>query len=404
MYMRLAAVALRGYRTTYGNPRTGYKIQSRSVSNVDVHLHSRPQVVDTYLKFDAMAIRRVCCTGDAYQIGLQHGGQAAEQVKGSIRFYSAIFETYTGRTWEELMPVAVSFGKTIKAKWPSYYLEMQGLADGAGCRLCDVLALNVRTEIAFGLLSPDRLVLDGCTSLFCDTKEGGRMGQNWDWMEEQKENIILLTIEQIGMPVIKMVTEAGIIGKIGMNSKGVGVCLNAIRCIGNDTRGLPIHLALRMTLESDSIWQASKKIEAAGAGGSGFLLMGQGNESVGVELTSKTVKRINKDLEGRITHTNHLLLEHQGSEEWPEDDSFARFDRMKKLTSELKQAKGMLESEDFLDIFDDHEGAPEAICRSQEGACKDATLFNILMNLRDRSAVVRIGKICRVEEVIEFGF
>lgn len=36
------------------------------------------------------------------------------------------------------------------------------------------------------------------------------------WMEQQKENLIILTIEQAEKPTIKMVTEAGLIGKIGM--------------------------------------------------------------------------------------------------------------------------------------------------------------------------------------------
>jgi isopenicillin-N N-acyltransferase-like protein len=40
-----------------------------------------------------------------------------------------------------------------------------------------------------------------------------------------------------------MVTEADVIGKIGINSAGVGVCLNAIRACGVDRTKLPIDLA-----------------------------------------------------------------------------------------------------------------------------------------------------------------
>ena len=68
------------------------------------------------------------------------------------------------------------------------------------------------------------------------------MAQNWDWMEEQSPNLLLLTIIQPDKPTIKMVTEAGIIGKIGLNSAGVGVCLNAIRIPGLDKNRIPCTL------------------------------------------------------------------------------------------------------------------------------------------------------------------
>lgn len=35
------------------------------------------------------------------------------------------------------------------------------------------------------------------------------------WMKEQKENLVLLKIDQVGQPSIQMLTEAGMIGKIG---------------------------------------------------------------------------------------------------------------------------------------------------------------------------------------------
>jgi hypothetical protein len=51
---------------------------------------------------------------------------------------------------------------------------MRGIADGSGRELLDIVALNVRTEINFGLFS------DGCTSLAWKTGERSWLGQNWD--------------------------------------------------------------------------------------------------------------------------------------------------------------------------------------------------------------------------------
>lgn len=51
---------------------------------------------------------------------------------------------------------------------------MQGIADGAGKQLLEIVAINVRTEINFGLFS------DGCTALAWQTEKRAWMGQNWD--------------------------------------------------------------------------------------------------------------------------------------------------------------------------------------------------------------------------------
>lgn len=51
---------------------------------------------------------------------------------------------------------------------------MQGIADGAEKELLDIVAINVRTEINFGLFS------DGCTALAWHTEKRAWLGQNWD--------------------------------------------------------------------------------------------------------------------------------------------------------------------------------------------------------------------------------
>lgn len=65
-------------------------------------------------------------------------------------------------------------------EWSAYVAEMRGVADGAGVGFEDILALNVRTEIAYGMGR------DGCTA-FSWREKGEGVGeersflvQNWD--------------------------------------------------------------------------------------------------------------------------------------------------------------------------------------------------------------------------------
>jgi len=69
---------------------------------------------------------------------------------------------------------ALEFEDTIRQHWPDYLEEMRGIADGAGKTLADIIALNVRTEINFGLFS------DGCTALSWLHKDASILAQNWD--------------------------------------------------------------------------------------------------------------------------------------------------------------------------------------------------------------------------------
>lgn len=62
----------------------------------------------------------------------------------------------------------------LSSRVPAYLEEMAGLAKGAGVALADIIAINVRTEITFGMFS------DGCTSLSWKGDGFDYVAQNWD--------------------------------------------------------------------------------------------------------------------------------------------------------------------------------------------------------------------------------
>jgi isopenicillin-N N-acyltransferase-like protein len=108
------------------------------------------------------------------QIGLQHGTAAKIEIERCITFYTGLFLKNCKQTWPQVLSHASTFEKNILEEWPAYHEEMRGIADGSGRELLDIVALNVRTEINFGLFS------DGCTSLAWKTGERSWLGQNWD--------------------------------------------------------------------------------------------------------------------------------------------------------------------------------------------------------------------------------
>ncbi|KAF2026919.1 peptidase C45 acyl-coenzyme A:6-aminopenicillanic acid acyl-transferas-like protein [Setomelanomma holmii] len=333
------------------------------------------------------------CKGTPYEIGLQHGRAASLQIDRCISFYASLFLKNCNKIWPQVQDLASEFEQQAKTKWPAYHEEMRGIADGAGKDLLDIVALNVRTEINFGLFS------DGCTALAWHTEKHAWLAQNWDWMTRQKENLIITKITQEGKPIIVQVTEAGIIGKIGFNSAGVATLLNAIKVRGMDATHLPVHFGLRMALESSSVQEAVQKLEGYGMASSAHILIADPTTSLGLEFTKSTFAHCVPDANGRVVHANHLLKEHPGQDDtvWLKD-SLSRVNTMNAITSKLGPEPSL---EEVSKLFEDEENYPGAICRFETKETGSATLFNIVMDLKAKKAVVRLGRPTEVEERIE---
>lgn len=282
--------------------------------------------------------------------------------------------------------------------WMSSFTDSRaGIADGAGVALSDIIAINVRTEINFGLFS------DGCTALSWKTERASYLAQNWDWMGAQKENLIAMTIEQTGKPTIKMITEAGLIGKIGLNSAGVGVCLNAIRVIGMDSERIPCHLGLRLVLESESREQAVRSLERYGVTSSCHMLVADKEGGVGLEWSSRDLRRVEMNPSGQVFHTNHYLVEHEEGvvdTVWLKDSPI-RVARVEEICKTLGEEPEM---EDVAGVFRDEEGLPTAICRDERDGSATGTLFNIVMDLTGKRAKVILGRPVEPEEFLELAF
>ncbi|KAK5702159.1 hypothetical protein LTR17_022586 [Elasticomyces elasticus] len=298
--------------------------------------------------------------------------------------------------WPKVQELAMTFEPVMRRKWPAYLEEMNGIADGAGVNLSDIVAINVRTEITFGLFS------DGCTALAWRTEDASFLAQNWDWMQAQKENLVILTIEQQDKPTIKMVTEAGLIGKIGLNSAGVGVCLNAIKVKGMDPTRLPCHLGLRMVLESHSREEAVSKLEKYGISSSCHMLVADASGSIGLEWSFVELQKLKMNGNEQIFHSNHYLGKHMGVEDtnWLGDSNF-RVARIEELCNTLD---GSPTTQSLFELFKDETNYPGSICRAQVGSSGTASLFNIIMDLKRRVATVTLGRPVSPEEVVQLAF
>merc|ERR1711939_678041 len=341
---------------------------------------------------DQSKMKHIKCSGTPYEIGQQHGQNAKTEVHGSIAFYEAFFKERTQLSWSQVRDVARAFSPLLESTYPHYMEEMKGVADGAGTDLDSIIALNVRTEIAYGMLS------DGCTAFTWKTSDESFIAQNWDWRIEQTPNIISLSIEQLPKPTIKMMTEGGIIGKIGLNSAGVGVTLNAIAAPGVSYNKLPVHLALRTVLDSSSREEAANALRKVGVAAAGHITIADApTGAIGFECSALDIVEMPMDQRGICTHSNHLVKEHkvQGSAFLP--DSPFRLIRIQELVGGIDKPT----LQNLSEALKDEKNYPASICRAVGEKSAMQTLFSIVMDLTQGFARVKMGRPSENGEVFE---
>ncbi|RDW91907.1 hypothetical protein BP5796_01301 [Coleophoma crateriformis] len=337
-------------------------------------------------------LQEIHCAGTPREIGFKHGSEAKAKIQGTLSFYREYFMRKANLDWDAACLNAEKFMPLLTRDWSSLVEEMEGVAEGSGLSFSSILAINVRTEISMGMMT------DGCTALAWKTDSEALLAQNWDWEVPQQANLIALHIHrQAPQTSISQVTEAGIIGKIGLNSSGVGVCLNAIRARGISYSRLPAHLALRVGLDSTSRSEAVERLEKAGLGAAAHILIADETGGTSMEFSALDLVKFEMR-DGKVAHTNHFLVQHA---EGVADATFLpdSKERMQRIT-ELMARETTAGVPSVQKMLQDEMNLPGAINRVASEKSPSATLFSIVMDLKARKAMVKVGRPTECEDTL----
>ncbi|KAL2833333.1 acyl-coenzyme A:6-aminopenicillanic acid acyl-transferase-domain-containing protein [Aspergillus cavernicola] len=345
-------------------------------------------------------VPEVTASGTPWTIGHTHGSQIPSRIAQCIKNYEKLFLETAGVSWSESKTRAATYLPALEQNEPDLVEEMKGIAAGAGVEFLDILALNLRSEISLTNYS------DGCTSIVTrgnnntSTKSaagGVYLAQNWDWVGEASSSTTFFDITPAGKPRIRMMGEAGIVAKFGLNDAGVGICMNAIRSGSISKSQLPVHLAMRRVLECRSFDGALEMLNKKGLASCVNLMIADKSGKIAtVECTPKGVAVIYPEPGSWTTwHTNHLWSPDipAGIRDHPSKNSFSRLERIKVLSW------GQVGSvEKIRSWLSDEEGTPMSICRSTppgaRGIERMETLSTIIMDLAKMEVQVSFGRPC----------
>lgn len=344
--------------------------------------------------------------GSPYEIGYQHGQIGKNEVLHSLQTYEKIFYDSQLINWEKAREKALFHLPAIEQY--DYYLieEMDGVAKGAGVDFEDILVLNARTEILLGTYANGGGMTDGCTVIGTQPPVSGNtiIGQNWDWTSEQAKSLLLLEIHRENSPIITMITEGGIIGKIGFNSAGLGLCFSAL-LTDRISHEVPIHLALRSVLNASNLSEAIERVKDGKTAASASLLIGQAEENSNGMVVNLEVSPFGIDFtggeQGYFVHTNHIISEQLlksllDTNDLKYESSMLRYMRARQLIQTSIAQNEAISEQTFKTWFADTQNRPRSINMYVNTDAKDPhqmeTIFSIIMNLSKRKTYLVIGK------------
>lgn len=256
-----------------------------------------------------------------------------------------------GRTWEgyaRLFAVSGARGAQVRdagervleqvAGWaPELGEEIAGIAAGSGLEPWQAGALNGRTE----LLAELAVTASECsTAVLLPEGAPPQTLQTWDWYDHLRGNSFACRLTTAAGRTVRLFTEYGIVGKIGLNDAGLGLHFNILGHIADGgPPGVPVHVVARRVLDTAATIEQAVEIAASAKVSASTVLTvatwdGARGDARCVELSPAGAAVI-APRDGALLHTNHFLGESLAAGERMGRDDAGSYRRVAELERRL---------------------------------------------------------------------
>ena len=330
-------------------------------------------------------IHKITLSGSPDEIGYQHGVKLARQIHHNIEFYRPLFLT-NFETETQVLHEAKHIKDRIQNFNPAYIVELDHIALGAEVtEPLWVYALNSRTELTLTRRDGE------CTALVFPKQNF--LGQTWDWAQSLSDSFVIMQINYPSGHQILQLTEAGIIGKIGLNNQGLGVTLNILWTKDLVLSGIPVHILLRAILDSRSLEDSSEVVNRSLRGKASNIIVCQDGSAYDVEFLGGHA--VSFDItQPAYVHTNHYKHINDPAMS-VETESESSETRHNKALSEFRNLQ-QFDLRELVSILSDSSDGEKSILSAfkpdkhfEMGAC--GTLATIAMDLGNAALRVRKG-------------
>lgn len=297
--------------------------------------------------------------------GAEPGQRAAELAAGSARWlpdalagYDRLFAA-AGLRPERVRRLALAARDALAGWAPDLSAELDCLAEASGVPPWRIHAVNARTELLAAAGAASR---GECSTVAGVNPAAAMIGaQTWDWHQELAGAWAVLEYPQTRRPFVTL-TEFGLLGKIGMNSAGLGLLFN-ILSHRSDTGdgGVPVHAVARRILDSAGDVEAGITIlrSAPLAASSCFTLL-DASRLACLEASPAGVAELPRAR--WVVHTNHFQDPGLAAGALPIGDESDSLPRHAVLTARSGGDPDAASAEDLADLLGAHEADGAGVC------------------------------------------
>jgi predicted choloylglycine hydrolase len=255
---------------------------------------------------------------------------------------------------------------------PDLLEEVRGIAAGANLPLEMALATQfMDEEWAYRRLVLSRTrVIEKCSSVAM-VAPGGPIwiGQNMDLGGYTDGHQVLLRARgSSSEPGALIFTIGSMIGLLGVNDRGIGVCVNSLPQLPSARAGVPVAFVIRKLLQAITLQEAVHTVQMLPHATGQHYLIADSSRIKSYEASPEGVREFRPADPSRVLHTNHPFTDLKSA------PMSARYEantiaRLNSLTTRLGHGPGGLEAiQGALSSFDDPDNP---ICRLR-GAARGA--------------------------------
>jgi isopenicillin-N N-acyltransferase-like protein len=328
--------------------------------------------------------------------GVRFGEAQRDAVHHTVSAYERLFAEASGLDVAAVRSFGERVGERVGAEHPEAHEEIAAIARGAGVDEALLMAVNARTELLAGAARPE------CSAIGVPPERSGGhtlLAQNWDWHPSLRDSVVLWTIVEPDGRWLVTMTEAGILAKIGMNSRGLGLCVNILESSADGgPGGIPVHVLMRLALQHcDDVAAAGALLEANGASGSSCFNIGSPGALASYEVSPARVARIEPE-DGVLLHTNHFLEPPGDAEDVHRRESPSTLARLDELDRRVRRVPGQVDVTAVKDALRSHDAGPNAICchdpDNERYADRIETLVSVCLDLDELRFEISEGAPC----------
>ena len=295
------------------------------------------------------AVPVVELSGNGYQRGLQHGNALKNEIGEVFKKWKENIQLSTNLNVDSVISMfyrATNFEPAIKKWTPELFEELKGISKSTGQSFKDVFCFQLVDEFWVYIDKLQNPGYDHCSGfgIAATNSHPAYIAQNMDLENFMNGYQVLFHISSYnGEPEQYILSCAGLIALNGINSNGIGVCVNTLMQLKASSDGLPVACVIRGILSKQDGASALKFLKTIKHASGQNYIIGTVDSVYDFEASANKVVRFFPDAKNPslVYHTNHPLtnddlkpwyIESQKkilSGEAKDNNSFIRFTSLK---------------------------------------------------------------------------